>query len=88
MSDFDKFWKEEACGITFDYPHEGDWEMKTHIDLNKQNIKQIQEKLKLQDKINQIEELVSDIDDGIMGESEDVKFIARQLKRILKINHS
>lgn len=23
MSDFDKFWKEEACGITFDYPHEG-----------------------------------------------------------------
>ena len=62
--------------------------MKTHIDLNKQNIKQIQEKLKLQDKINQIEELVSDIDDGIMGESEDVKFIARQLKRILKINHS
>lgn len=39
-------------------------------------------------RIEDLKELVSDIEDGMMGESKDVKFIARQLKRILKITHN
>lgn len=67
MSDLYKFWKEEACGITFDYPHEGGefaWNhQQKKIDaalkfIGGYNSVDIENDVVLKDCINEIKELL------------------------------